>query len=416
MIKKIAILLLPFFLISCDGFGSKKVKNIVELTPQLSAESNESIEINDSHIIHGSFDYDISKAESYIITKNKIVSEPIFINDIIYTIDDKGTVSAFSRKSKDTLWTYKIANKVGSSNYTSGGILYNNGKLYITNGSRFLFVLDSDKGYELVRKEFPDIIKIKPVMLANNVILLQTVSNHLFAFDMNKSKFIWQHEGIFETLSFAYHVSPVVYNNQVIVSYSSGQVFSLDAKTGHEQWVLNLFEQAIGLPSFEPSTVVCAPIIDGTNMYIAGSFDKLLKINIATGSTIWQVSANDVQSMGLFGNSLFITNNARQIAAISTNNGKIKFVSNLKKSLDLKKIKATSFASPFITKSNDAILLHIIAKNGEIYNFHLDNNGIFLQEPIITQTSKEIGYAGVIPSGEIYLTIGNKIVFVRKKL
>jgi hypothetical protein len=44
MIKKIVSLLLPLIILSaCNALGPKRVKNIVELTPKLSLQSNEPI-------------------------------------------------------------------------------------------------------------------------------------------------------------------------------------------------------------------------------------------------------------------------------------------------------------------------------------------------------------------------------------
>jgi outer membrane protein assembly factor BamB len=413
MIKKLAILLLPFILSSCEGFGSKKTKNIIDLTPKLSVGIQEPINLNDSMIAHRSFDWNMSQAKSYNLTKRKIIAAPVFIDDVIYTLDSTSAVSAFSRKSKTILWTYNVASKSSKHNSINGGMTYNDGKLYVTNGSRFLTVLDSNNGYEILRKEFPDLVNIKPVMLNSHTISVQTVSNQLFVFDINNSRLVWQNDGLFETLSSSYHVSPIVHGNQVIVSYSSGQIVSLDINTGQEQWSFNLSShQSIALPSFEPSSIVCPPIIHANDIYLASSLGKLMKLDIKTGRTIWEINANDIQSMGLYGNNLFVTNNARQIGVINIDNGNVKFVADLQKK---KKKEAASFLQPFVTKSQSQFVLHIIAKNGEVYDFRLDEQG-YLAEVPTTPIKQKIEYWGTglssnsSESVEIYFTTDKQFI------
>jgi outer membrane protein assembly factor BamB len=414
MTKKIAILLLPFVLASCEGLSSKKTKHIIDLTPKLSVGNQEPINLKYSDQYYKSVDWDMSKVKSYNLTKHKIIANPVFVDDVIYVLDSTSLVTAFSRRSNTILWHYNVASKYSKHSCINGGIEYNNGRLYVTNGSRFLTVLDSDSGHEIFRKEFSDVINVKPVMLNSHTILVQTVSNHLFAFDLNNAALIWQHEGLFETLSSSYHVSPVVHDGQVIVNYSSGQIFSLDVNTGQEKWVFNLSShKSITLPSFEPSSVVCSPIIRANNIYLASSLGKLMKLDIKTGLTIWEINANDIQSMAIYGDNLFVTNNARQIGVINTDNGNIKFVADLQKK---KKKESASFLPPLITKNGTQLILNIIARNGEVYKFHLDDKGYLVVEDSAFFLKQKIEYWGAIlskvgaESGEIYFTTDTKLI------
>lgn len=410
--KKIAILLLPFLLTACDGLSSKKVKNIVEMTPKLSIESNEPIQL-DSNLIKNSTYQDTLKYKAYNISKHKIISKPVFAKGIVYSVDSRGIINAFSKKEKKILWSYNTTSKSSDANCIGGGITYNNGKLYITNGSRFLIIL-SDKGHEIVRKEFPDIIRTKPVMLSDNLILIQTVSNQFFAYDIDHSNFVWQHEGMTETLSYSTHISPVVYKNRVLANYTSGQIFSLNAKTGQEEWSLNLSsEQDVSLPNFEPSLVLCDPIVDDSNIYIASSTSKLIKFDLLTGAIKWQIRASDIQSMSLYGNNIFITNNAMQVASINSIDGKVVWVADLELQKEGKKskVKATSFLPPFIAKVNNGWALNVIANNGGMYSFHADSSGYLTTLPIVTKIVKNIQYKGVTCCGDSFLVTEKQIAF-----
>ncbi|WP_425364078.1 PQQ-binding-like beta-propeller repeat protein [Candidatus Tisiphia endosymbiont of Hybos culiciformis] len=413
MKQRLIIFLLPFVLTSC-GLGANKTKNIVELTPRLSVESNEAIQI-DSTIESNIFISEMLQNKEYTVTKHKIIAEPIFKKAVVYTIDSKGNVSAFSMKDKSIIWSYNIsANK--SDNYVGGGILYHNDKLYVTYGSRFLVVLDSKSGHEIIRKELPDITRIKPVLINDHTIIVQTITNQILAINIKKLNFVWQHEGIIETLSSSYHVAPIVQNGYVIVNYNSGQILALEANSGKILWSNDLSsKQEIGLPNFEAAFILCKPIINNSHIYIANSAGKIIKLDIITGNILWQTKAYDVQSMSLAGNSLFITNNAGQVAAISTEFGKVKFVADLNDGKDIRRVKASSFLAPITAKVSVEAKdwnLNIISTKGELYSFQADINGNLNTTPVISKITKNIEYHGKTCCGTMYFTTDKKIMLI----
>ncbi|WP_410525789.1 outer membrane protein assembly factor BamB family protein [Rickettsia endosymbiont of Oedothorax gibbosus] len=414
--QRLIIFLLPLMLTSCDLI-SKKIKNIVELTPRLSVETNEAIQVDSAKT--DIFSPEMLQNNEYTVTKHKIIAEPIFKKAVVYTIDNKGNVSAFSMKDKAIIWSYNISTNK-NDHYVGGGILYHNDKLYVTYGSRFLVVLDSKSGHEIIRKELPDIIRIKPVLINNHTIIVQTVTNQILAINTEKLNFVWQHEGIIEILSSSYHVAPIVQNGYVIVNYNSGQILALESNSGKILWTNDLSsQQEIGLPNFEAAFILCKPVVNNSHLYIANSAGKIIKLDIMTGNILWQIKAYDVQSMSLAGNSLFVTNNAGQVAAISTEFGKVKFVADLNDGKDIKKVKASSFLAPIIGKTTGEKegeekdwSLNIISAKGELYSFQSDINGNLSTTPVISKITKNIEYYGKTCCGTMYFTTDKKIILV----
>ncbi len=404
-------LLITFFLscilVSC-GLGSQKAKNITELTSKLSVESNEVILV-DSGI--NNFTPAMLNAKGHTIARHKVIANPVFHNNIIYTIDSRGNVSAFSTTSNSIIWSYNISTNK-NDHYVGGGILYHNGKLYVTYGSRFLVILESNSGHEIIRKELPDILRVEPILVDNHNILLQTISNQILVINIDSLNFVWQHEGMFETLTSSYHVAPIVQNGRIIVNYNSGQIVALNFK-GETLWShdISINQQDMGLPNFETTSILCKPIVSQLNLYIANS-TKLIKINLLDGKILWQTKAEDIQSMSLSGNSLFITNNAGQLAAISLDSGKVKFVANLSQ-INTKKPKASSFLAPLVSgSSNNNWSLNIISSNGELYNFQRDINGNLGEYPQITKITKKIEYYGQTIDGKLYLITDRNLIFI----
>lgn len=404
--KKI-LLLLSLTLIGCSGTGFKKSRTIVELTPKLVLQNNDPIIIDSSSL------YSLESGSKEVsLTKSNIIARPILVGDFVYFIDARGNVSCFSISSRKIIWSQDVSDKP-ENNHLGGGIEYYQNKLYVTNGSRFLVILNSENGVEIIRKQFPDIIRIKPTILKNNIVLVQTVSNQVFGYDIGRASIVWQHETLSESISSNHHVSPIEYDNHLIVNYTSGQIFSINLANGTEEWLFNLSDSGnnIDLPSFNPIAIACDPIFDNGYLYVAGTIGKLTKLNLKNGNIVWQIDAQDVQSMSKIGNSLFITNNAKQAAAIDMNNGQVKWLADLY-STDKTKYQPASFLPPFATKDNDKVILNIVNNHGEMFTFALDNDGALPNLPIIQKIVKNVKY--LINNGDvnsIYLLTDKHIVY-----
>ena len=410
-------LILPLiFISSCDHIGSSRTKNLIDLTPKLTVDgSDPSFKLTSGR-------EDISSnpgSKSYLISKEIIISKPAIAKDTVYSVDRKGNVVAFSLTEKKRKWTTNIAEGLMDRNFNGGGVLYSNGKLYITKGSRYLIVLDALTGHESIRKEFPDIIRTKPVMAGENTLIVQTASNQLLGYNVDSSNFIWMHEGGIETISAANHVHPTIYDDFVLASYSSGEIVYLNTKTGDEKWhysLANITAEAT-LPSFQAAVIITQPIIKDNFAYFASSNGKIIKLDLTNGMPVWVKAADDVLSMSMHENTLLVTNNARQIAAINTNNAKITWVGDLisKSERSKRKPKPTLFQPPFVAKDGDSWAISVVASNGQMYKFIADDMGKLPTSPTILSVSS--GRSGILYSwiscchDKIYLISSRKIVF-----
>ncbi len=410
--KKIVIsFLLSMLLASCDHIGSTRVKNLIDLTPRLEIETTTPLKLT-----NGQKDpFTTSKTKSYKLSKRTIIARPAIAKKTIYSVDKEGYVTAFSLKEKKILWTTDIAKGVLDRNFNTGGVLFSDNKLYVTNSSRYLVILDAKSGHEIIRKEFPDIVRVKPVMANDKLLLIQTISNQLIAYDIKSSKLIWMNEGGIETISTRNHVHPVVYNDHALVSFSSGEVLYVDVNTGKEKWRYNLTTTSdVGLPSFDPSVIVTTPIISGNYAYFATSNGKVIKIDLDNGAPAWLRQADDVQSMSLIGPNLFITNNARQIAALSAHNGRVSWIGNLISGKDrsAKKPKTTLLQDAFVSKTTQGFAVNVIASNGELYQFNTNASGNLPEQPSIRKIGKNVRYHWISCCTEgLHLISDNQVTF-----
>lgn len=363
----IFIIFTLFTLSACDQIGSSRIKNLVDLTPPLQVEDTSPVIFKDARD-------EVAADESarYTLSKKTVIAKPAVAKKVFYSLEESGFLNAFSLKENKTLWRTDVRGARYERHFIDGGVLYSNGKLYVTNGTRYLIVVDAETGIEEFRKEFSDLIRVKPVMTAKEDLLIQTVDNKLYSVNSNDFQVKWVHEGGLQNINISNYIHPTIFKEHIIVSYTNGDVFCLDLATGNGKWRYRLAgRDDIGMPEFVPTTIQTQPVIDGNFMYFATSKNKLIKFNIYSGSPSWTRDAHDVQTLSMHEKYLLLTNNARQVAVIDSDSSKVLWLGNLISEEDKakRKRKTAKFMDPFVTKYNDRFSINVAANNGEFYKF-----------------------------------------------
>ena len=170
----------------------------------------------------------------------------------------------------------------------------------------------------------------------------------------------------------------------------------------------------IGIPSFDPSVIVTVPVISGEYAYFATSNGKIIKMDLDNGAPAWIKVADDIQSLSLVGDYLLVTNNARQVAALSSHNGNALWVGNLisQKDRSKRKVRTALFQEPFVAQDGNSFSINVIASNGELYQFKPDASGFIPSEPTILSITKNVKYHWIsCCNGKMHLITGRNIVY-----
>jgi outer membrane protein assembly factor BamB len=410
------LLYIGLFTIACSGLGSKKTKSVSELTVPLKYEGDGSLNVANFETGGESFLSSFNKAERFKVSPYKIISDPCIVKEVVYGINSSGEVFAFNLEEKKISWKYKINSGKGNS-YDNGQITYEKGKLYVTDGSDYLTVLDATNGHEIIRKSFFDIIRVKPIIVpGTGAVLVQTVSNKLFSYDPELNQINWLHEGTPKLLISSSYVPPMFYSGDVLAFYSSGNLSILDSKDGREKINIDFSSgNEMQVPDFEQVAFNCNPIIDRGSLYLSSGNGKLLKINMANGEVLWEIEAYDVQAMKVLGDVLLLVNNARQVAALNTWSGKIEWLGFLHGSARKNSNSLDSFA-PFVALTERGMpALNVLTSSGELYSFEYDKKkGNLSVDPIITKIQSGIRFVGLGGHESNYLVINNEFIRLNK--
>ncbi|MFK8040446.1 MAG: PQQ-binding-like beta-propeller repeat protein [Rickettsiaceae bacterium] len=400
---------LAILLVSCSG--NSKVKTLVELTPRFYANENHSININ-GEFMQDPFDFKGNAFVKYNITGN-IIGEPVCAKGKIYILTNDHQIVAFSNTDKKIIWKHKIATFKNQPNSHSGGVLYINGKLFVTDGSRKLTAINADTGYEIFQKTFPNIIRIQPVLFKEEALLIQTIDNEIFAYDTSNDSILWQYSADSSTLSSHFRFAPIVHDNHLITSDNNGNLISVNIVNMSVAWIFNMEDSySMIMANLDGKFITCKPEIDNKYLYFATSNGRLVKLDLVSGQISWEANINDVQSMYLLDNYLFITTNARQVIALDISRGDVIWAGNLYSSED-KTLRPVEFLRPFISQSyDDDYILNVIGNNGALYQFSYSDSK-FNVEPSIVKITKNIQYIGYTCCSNMFLITDKAILFAK---
>jgi len=365
-------------LTSCGGSG--KIRDIVDFTPKLTQETKTyKVSLSTPQPAQAwtkgadwintqpqNFSATVStKLAKHNVARSRIVAAPVIADGKIFTISANGILSAVSCDTYKTLWSADLNTGTKSNGFSGGGMVYRDGILYLTHTTRDMIAFDTVSGRELWRRQLPDVTKAQPV-LYQNVALVMTISNQLYAVDINNGRILWENNGLAETLSPNRNVAPIIHEGRVIVGYSSGQLMILNLANGEELWQMNFSNEGGDiLPGYMPVGLESQPIVDGKEMYVATGNGLLVKINLENGIIEWQKKVQDIQAMNKSGNTLFVATNAKQVAAIDSATGQIAWATDLDPVIDGKKKtkrSPTHFQTPLIINNE----LVIISSDGKM--------------------------------------------------
>ena len=261
--------------------------------------------------------------------KLRISSQPIIINGVIYAMDANYQISAITQDTGAIIWQKSLERPKNDANSFGGGLTYARGKLFVTTGYGTVYSLDAEQGGNILW-EYRTITPIRSApTVANNILIIVTINNKAIALNAETAVPIWTHQGFENASGIIGNSAPGIYDQLVVIPYSSGELYALRLSNGRVLWQQNLSTHSKFNALSNISDISALPIL--TSDYVIGFSHggRLMKIEAATGAPLWDIKAGGVQTPWLAGNYLYVMTNSAQLMAVNTDNGLIKWVKQL---------------------------------------------------------------------------------------
>ena len=297
-----------------------------------------------------------------------LTAAPIVFNGMVMTLDTAGKVRAFALKTGESRWETNLKPDENAGVF-GGGMGSGQNKIFISLGSGELIALNIQNGEELWRVSTRRALRSSP-SYADGRIFVTTLDNMTLAFSASTGLSLWSHNGMIANAALLGAASPAIKNNKVILAYSSGELYALQANNGRIFWGDNLSVKRAGSGVARISHVRGNPVIDENMVFATSHSGSFLALELKTGRRLWQLPIASRVMPWVAGNYLYIVTTGRQVICLTKRDGRVKWITNLpefslKDSLPLKREKiVVEYSEPVL--AGDRLI--IASSIGKIYS------------------------------------------------
>ena len=162
----------------------------------------------------------------------------IWVADIpsIFAVDVDANVHAFAADTGAALWTHALTDsEKNRSARFGGGVSYDDGKVFATDGLGEVVALNAADGKEVWRGKPGGPLRGAPSIAGGQLYVLSQ-DNQLFALDEATGKVLWTQSASLETQGVFGGAAPAVSSGTVVAGFSSGELNAYRYENGRSLW------------------------------------------------------------------------------------------------------------------------------------------------------------------------------------
>lgn len=270
-----------------------------------------------------------SKSILYWSDKNENFHyQPIISKQKLFVLDGSGELFAFDLLTKKILYKSQIFVKSWLKNYRSTNLAIDQDTLYATIGSNHLVAVNAQDGLVIWQKQVSAVLNSKPIVVDGHIYVTSD-NNKTYCFNQQNGDIVWTHSGVPRSTSIFGNPEVSVYQDKIIVGYSSGEVYAIDKKTAESIWVQDLNLNKAITSDFYLNDVDATLLVKKDIVYAIGNGGLLKAINAKNGQVIWKKQIAGIANFWLAGDYLYVINNDNKLIAINRNSAGIKWIKNL---------------------------------------------------------------------------------------
>jgi outer membrane protein assembly factor BamB len=283
-------------------------------------------------------------------TSSRILTTPPVVADgKVFAKDALNTVSAFNADTGQLIWRVTVKpEKARDDNEFGGGLAYYGGRLFVTTGFAAVFALDANDGKEIWMSTTSAPVRGAPLVFGDRVFAI-SIDNKLAALAAIDGSDLWQYSGLTESAGFVGGNSPAGSGDFVVAPFSSGELVGLRIDNGRAVWNESMVGTRGEVRAFGNLTDIRGrPVIDRGVVLAMGTSGQLSAVELNSGQRIWERGIGGSQTPWVAGRFLFVTTSSADVAAVSRDNGKVKWVTPLTQYQDEKRRKPVLWSGPVL--------------------------------------------------------------------
>ena len=252
--------------------------------------------------------------------RHRITADPVVGGGLVFTMDSRSTVTA-TAPNGGTVWTTDTTPPTDRRDSASGGgLAYEGGRVFVTNGFGQLVALDAAGGGVLWRQRVDAPIGGGPAV-QNGVVYVAARDSTGWAVRAADGRVLWQTTGTAAQMGVMGVAAPAVQGNTVVFAFPSGQMLAADRETGATLWTAQIAGTRTGRAIAWIRDVTGDPVIAGGRVYGGTSSGRINAVDMQTGIEDWSSRDGANSPVVVAGGSVFAVNDQAELVRLDAATG-----------------------------------------------------------------------------------------------
>jgi outer membrane protein assembly factor BamB len=258
----------------------------------------------------------------------RILTQPIVVNGVVYTMDSQGLVTAFDATAGKRIWEVDLSEDQEDEGYFGGGIAYEQGRLFVTTGFAKIFALDAASGEVQWDRRLPGPAHNGPAVQEERVYAL-SLDNQIQVFGAEDGRLLWNNVGVEEAASVMGAASPAVSEEIVVVPYTTGELLGIRIDNGRVLWAESLAAFTRLDPLADIPQIRGHPVIDRGMVLAISHSGRMLALELQRGLRLWEVEIGGIDTPWVAGDFVYVLSSDSQVVALRRDDGRVRWVTLL---------------------------------------------------------------------------------------
>ena len=326
----------------------------------------------------------------------RLASAPIVAGGKVFTIDAAGLVHAYDAQTGGQVWAIQTPyDKGGENSIYGGGLAYDNGYVFATNGNGYVVALNAINGGQRWKVRPGGPLRGAP-SASSGAVYAMSQDNQIYALDQASGKTNWSQTAALEIAGVFGSASPAVGQGTVVAGFSSGELNAYRYENGRQVWQDALQRTSVTTSVSSLSDIDADPVIDSGQVYAIGQGGRMVALELSTGQRLWEANISGISTPWVAGDWVFVVTSDAKLICFARSTGNVRLINSLPAFVRPKNKRGQiDYSGPVLAGDR----LVITSSTGAIINMN-PINGSFQSQ---TNVGAEISLPPVVANSTLYV-------------
>ncbi|MCK0128785.1 PQQ-binding-like beta-propeller repeat protein [Erythrobacter sp. F6033] len=326
----------------------------------------------------------------------RLAAAPVIGGDKLFAVGSDGTIHAFDKNTGATMWrSDAVMEDDMRPSAFGGGVSFDNGILYATNGAGEVKALRAENGEEIWKVKPAGPLRGSPT-IAFGQIFVMTQDNQIISLQASDGELVWDESGSTAQSGVFGVAAPAAGQGTVIAGYSSGELNAYRYENGRTLWADALARTNISTQVSSLTDIDADPIIDSGRVYALGQGGRMAAYELVTGQRIWELNLAGISTPAIAGEWIFTLTDDARLLAIARSSGRVRWITQLQPFRNVEKKKDPIFWTGPVLAGNH---LWVASSRGEIWRVSAGEGS----SQLFAEIDDPVSLPPVVAAGHLYV-------------